>query len=106
MPMAYAAPVCNNIAMPDDLLDLFSDLDKPPTPLPALLNQVEKHFGKSETYSRFDRELIAEGIIPEWLMRGKQLLKGPDQQRCEKAIDHLKGLHAAVWKQVEFRRDR
>ena len=92
--------------MSDELSDLFDDLDKPPIPLPVLLNQVEKHFGKGETYSRFDRELIAEGIVPEWLMRGKQLLRGRDQQRCADEIDRLKGLHAAIWKQVEFKRDR
>ena len=72
-----------------DLGDLFSALDK--------------HFGRTETYSRFDRELIAEGVVPEWLLRGRKLLQGtPEGARCEKAVDALKGLHAAVWPKVKF----
>lgn len=78
--------------MGDELFELFRDLDR--------------HFGTGETYCRDDRQSIAEGVIPEWLMRGKQLLTGPDQARCAKAIDHLKGLHAAVWKQVDFKKGK
>ena len=76
------------IAM-SDLGDLFSDLDR--------------HFGRGETYSRHDRELIQEGVVPEWLLRGRKLLQGtPEGLRCEKAVDALKGLHAAVWPKVKF----
>lgn len=76
------------IAM-SDLGDLLADLDK--------------HFGRGESYSRFDRELISTGVVPEWLLRGRKLLQGtPDGARCEKALDALKGLHAAVWPQVKF----
>lgn len=93
--------------------DLFDGLDSPnlvaalldETKLPQikeLLNDAERHFGKGESYNRQDREAILEGVIPEWLLRGRKLLKGPDQQRCEKAIEHLKGLHAAVWPRVKF----
>lgn len=78
------------IAM-SELTDLFASLDA--------------HFGRGETYSRFDRELIETGVLPEWLLRGRKLLAGtPDGARCEKAVDALKGLHAAVWPKVKFDR--
>ncbi len=70
-----------------------------------LFSELDSHFGRGPTYSRHDAEQILDGVIPEWLYRGRKLLQGtPDGARCEKAIDHLKGLHAAVWPKVEFPR--
>lgn len=71
--------------------------------LTDLLASLDQHFGRGESYSRFDRELIQEGVVPEWLLRGRKLLHGtPDGARCEKAVNALEGLHAAVWPQVKF----
>lgn len=71
--------------------------------LDDLFRGLDQHFGKGETYSRDERESIIEGVVPEWLLRGRRLLRGtPEGARCEKAVDHLKGLHAAVWPKVKF----
>lgn len=76
-----------------DLDDLFSALDR--------------HFKaprNSPTYSREEQALILEKVVPEWLLRGQRLLHGtPEGARCEKAVDALKGLHAAVWPRVQFK---
>ncbi len=73
--------------------------------LTDLLADLDKHFGRGETYSRHDRELIETGVVPEWLLRGRKLLQGTQEgARCEKALDALKGLHAAVWPQVKFQK--
>lgn len=75
-----------------ELTDLFQDLDA--------------HFKtgfNQPTYSRQDRELIEKRVVPEWLLRGQKLLHGtPEGVRCERAVDALKGLHAAVWPKVQF----
>jgi hypothetical protein len=81
--------------------------------LAELLADLEKHFGPPaevkgntrSTYSRQERELISERVVPEWLLRGRKLLPSgsPDQRRCEAALAALQGLYAAVWPKVKFR---
>lgn len=70
-----------------------------------LLADIEKHFGRGETYSREDRALITDKVVPEWVLRGRKLLPqgSPEQKRCDAAIVALRGLHAAVWPKVQFR---
>jgi hypothetical protein len=84
------------------------------------LDVLEKKYGKGATYGRGEQELILDGV-PEWLFRGRLLLKGDLRDRCDKAIrslrelvdagkfdgeqktkalERLKPLHAAVWPQV------
>jgi hypothetical protein len=73
--------------------------------LDDMFRSIDEHFGRGPSYSRHDAEQILDGVVPEWLYRGRKLLRGtPDGARCEKAVDALKGLHAAVWPQVEFKR--
>ena len=70
-----------------------------------MFRALDAHFGKGETYSRQERELIEGKVVPEWLLRGAKLLGGTaDGKRCQNAVDALKGLHAAVWKQVQFKK--
>lgn len=74
----------------------------------SLYDDLDKHFKSgfnNPTYSRGDQELIQAGVVPEWLLRGRKLLQGTQEgARCEKALDALKGLHAAVWPKVKFQK--
>jgi hypothetical protein len=74
--------------------------------LDDLFREIEKHFkarSKDPTYSLMEQALILDKVVPEWLLRGQKLLRGtPEGARCEKAVDALRGLHAAVWPKVEF----
>lgn len=71
------------------------------------LDAIEKHFQARRgdpTYSHQEQKLILDGVVPEWLLRGQRLLAGtPEGQRCEKAVDALRGLHAVVWPKVQFK---
>lgn len=79
------------------------------TDLDDLFGDVERHFkarAKDPTYSLAQQQLILDKVVPEWLLRGQKLLHGtPEGLRCERAVDALKGLHAAVWPKVDFHRD-
>lgn len=76
--------------------------------LDDLFGDIDQHFKTRRgdpTYSRQERELIESKVVPEWLLRGQRLLEGTaDGARCTKALDALRGLHAAVWPQVKFER--
>lgn len=77
------------------------------TQLSDLFSDIEAHFQartNNPTYSHQGQKLILDGVVPEWLLRGQKLLAGtPEGQRCEKAVDALRGLYAAVWPKVEFK---
>jgi hypothetical protein len=61
--------------------------------LRAKLDEVEAKFGRGPFYGPAERELILEGKVPEWLLRGRKLLKGSLQERCSKAVTALTELH-------------
>lgn len=62
--------------------------------LPAIA-ALEKKLGNGATYGARERAWIAEGIVPEWLLRARLILKGPAQAHAARLVDQL----------VEFRKD-
>lgn len=75
------------------------------SPLMRRLAQLERKYGKGATYSREQRDLITGHVIPEWVMRGELLVRGPIGERCTKAIKYLRELHGEVWPRVSDQDD-
>jgi hypothetical protein len=59
------------------------------TSIGAKLDRLEKKYGKGATYGRGEQDLILDGV-PEWLFRGRLLLKGDLHARCDKALRSLR----------------
>lgn len=62
--------------------------------LHTILDKLNKHFGRGETYSRRDQGLIYNGIVPEWALRVARL--HPDV--------HMRGHAANLVDQLEILR--
>ena len=60
------------------------------------LDRIEQAFGRSETLSHRDRELILAGVLPAWVLAGRHGLRGELQERCQKAATFLEQLHDLV----------
>lgn len=59
-------------------------------------DELERKYGRGPTYSLHDHKLILDGVVPEWLLRGRKLLKGEQSERCDQLIKMLERAHAAV----------
>ena len=70
----------------------------------AQINTIEKHFGAGSgpSYSASDRQLIADGIVPEWVFRARLILKDGDREWATKLIEGLKKARAELWPKVRF----
>jgi len=60
------------------------------------LDRIEKAFGTSETLSSRERELVLDGVLPVWVLAGREGLTGELQERCRKAATVLEQLHDLV----------
>ncbi len=62
------------------------------------LDRIEAAFGKSTegTLSSRERELVLEGVLPVWVLAGREGLRGELQERCRKAATVLEQLHDLV----------
>lgn len=65
-------------------------------PLLKRVDELDKKYGRGPTYGPHDRKLILDRIVPEWLLRGRLVLKGEMQARCEQLIQMLERAHTAV----------
>lgn len=66
------------------------------TPILERVDALDKKYGRGPTYGPHDRHLILDGIVPEWLLRGRKLLSGELGERCEQLIKMLERAHTAV----------
>ena len=68
------------------------------------IDQLETAFGKSPdgTLSSRERELVLDGVLPAWILAGREGLRGELQERCRKAASVLEQLHDLV--QPELRK--
>ena len=68
------------------------------------IDQLEAVFGKSPdgTLSSRERELVLDGVLPAWILAGREGLRGELQERCRKAASVLEQLHDLV--QPELRK--
>jgi hypothetical protein len=57
---------------------------------------LEKKYGRGPTYSLSEHSLILDGVVPEWLLRGRRLLTGDLRERCDQLIKMLQRAHAQV----------
>lgn len=61
------------------------------------LDALDARFGAGASYSLHDRELILAGVVPEWLLRARLLLRDTREgQAAAQEIDRLVKLHEAV----------
>ena len=65
------------------------------TPILERVDALDKKYGRGPTYGPHDRHLILDGVVPEWLLRARLVLKGPAQAHAARLVEQL----------VEFRRD-
>lgn len=68
------------------------------------LDRLDLAFGKNPdgTLSSRERELILAGVLPSWVLAGREGLRGELQERCRKAATVLEQLHDLV--QPELRK--
>lgn len=64
------------------------------------ISALERHFGKGATYDSRERGLILEGVVPEWLLRARKLLKGREAQNAAELAETLALLHRRVWARI------
>jgi len=58
------------------------------------LNRAERKWGRGQTFPGKWIELIASGIVPNWVCRGILVGKTRElRERCEKALRALERLH-------------
>lgn len=60
------------------------------------IERIEEVFGKGETLSTRERELVLDGVLPAWVLAGREGLRGELQERCRKAAAVLEQLHEQV----------
>lgn len=59
-------------------------------------DELDKKYGRGPTYGVHDHHLILDGVVPEWLLRGRKLLSGELGERCDQLIKMLERAHKAV----------
>ena len=60
------------------------------------IERLEEVFGRGETLSSRERELVLDGVLPAWVLAGREGLRGELQERCRKAAAVLEQLHDQV----------
>lgn len=65
-------------------------------PVLQQIGALEKKLGSGPTYGPRERGWILEGIVPEWLLRARLVLKGPAQAHATRLVEQL----------VQFRKDQ
>lgn len=60
------------------------------------IEHLEQVFGRGETLSSRERELVLDGVLPAWVLAGREGLRGELQERCRKAAAVLEQLHDQV----------
>lgn len=60
------------------------------------IDELDKKYGRGPSYGPHDRKLILDGVVPEWLLRGRKLLQGEMGGRCDQLIKMLERAHVAV----------
>lgn len=59
-------------------------------------DELDKKYGRGPTYGPHERHLILDGVVPEWLLRGRRLLEGELREKCDQLIKMLERAHTAV----------
>lgn len=62
----------------------------------ARADELDKKYGRGPTYGPHDRQLILDGVVPEWLLRGRKLLSGEIAERCDQLIKMLERAYPQV----------
>lgn len=73
-----------------------------PKPVLAAIADLEKKLGTGATYGSKEREEILAGVIPEWVLRCRVVLKDADKVWAEKLIDGLRKAREQLWPKVRF----
>lgn len=77
--------------------------DQPPS-INAQITAIEKRLGTgtAPSYGPRERAQILEGVVPEWLLRCRLVLKGDDRVWAEKLIGGLTKAREELWPKVRF----
>lgn len=62
----------------------------------ALLDALDKRYDKGPSYDSHTRDLILDGVLPEWLVRGAVYGKGALKDRCARLVKELTEIHRPV----------
>lgn len=73
-----------------------------PRPLATRIAELEKKLGTGATCSPKERQLILEGVVPEWLLRARVVLKDADRAWADKIINGLTQAREQLWPKVRF----